>query len=97
MELISIGILIGGIVATISFAVGVICESERSNTRQHNTDSDIRLYIPVRDRSRSSSERSDKPVDKEEMRMVLEYFRIGATSKEKKVLDAVIDRIGEEE
>ena len=44
---------------------------------------DVRIYIPVRDRN--------KIFTPEEKVMVLNTFRIGATSYEKKIIDEVIN------
>ena len=93
MEMASIGILIGGMVATIAFAVGVICESERSNSKQHNADNDIRVYVPHRDRSGSSNNRHFEQMDPEEVICGLENINLALAGKEKDFLSYALESV----
>ena len=52
---------IAGIVATIAVWVTY----ERDYQRQHNTDSDVRLYIPSWDGDRSGDNRHDRAMEAE--------------------------------
>lgn len=64
MELISIGFLAGVLFSLIVFGAGVIY-ADRFNKRESNTNSDVRIYIPSRDRNRSGNHRRIKQVDAE--------------------------------
>ena len=91
MEIACIGFL-GGVVFAIIF-IGIVLNSSEE-PHEHNSDSDS--DVPSGDRSRSSDNGTDKRVETEEMKIVLEYFRLGATLYEKKVIDAITERIENE-
>lgn len=84
MEWASIGFLGGAIFAAIFFMLGVL-----TNARNDDRDSDIRIYIPVRDRDRGGHKR-DNEFSPEEVKGVLYAMRMGASSYEREVLDYVI-------
>ena len=85
----SIGFLLGAVVCLVFFGTGV-CFG-RSDKEQHDPDSDVNIYIPLRYRDRGSSKR-DSPPDAREITDVLYILRIGASSREKRVIDYLIDR-----
>jgi hypothetical protein len=72
--------------------VGIGVQIGRCDSRQLNDDSDIHIYIPNRDRGRSSDHGQLEQMDPEEVTAVLYLFRIGASSREKQVIDYLIDK-----
>lgn len=62
--------------------------------RTNSVDSDIRIYVPCRNRTRSSDKRDNPQV--EERLNVLQTLRVGASREEKIVLDYYIDHIRSE-
>ena len=90
MELISIGFLAGALFAVIVCGTGVIYG--RHDNRQSDVDSDVRIYVPDRDRNRGSDHGQLEQMDPEEVTAVLYLFRIGATAREKQVIDYLIDK-----
>ena len=72
--------------------VGIGVTIGRCDNRQSEADPDIKLYIPNRDRDRSSDHGQLEQMDPEEVTAVLYLFRIGATSREKQVIDYLIDK-----
>ena len=89
MEMGCIGFLIGALVCLVFTGIGV-CFG-RSDKEQHDPDSDVTVYIPLRYRDRGSNKR-DIPPDAREITDVLYILRIGASSREKRVIDYLIDR-----
>ena len=79
-----IGFLGGAIFSAIFFMAGVL-----TNAKNDDRDSDIRIYIPVRDRDRGSYKR-DNEFSPEEVKGVLYAMRMGASAYERDVLDYVI-------
>lgn len=76
--------------------IGRGVRNDKGNTERTNgMDSDIRLYVPCRDRDRSSNQRDNPQVD--EVINVLNTFRVGASRKEKAALDYCMDKIRNEE
>ena len=58
----------------------------KGNTeRTNDVDSDIRVYVPSRDRDRSGYQRDNPQVD--EVISVLDTLRVGASSTEKAAID----------
>ena len=82
-------ITVGALICFALFGIGVICG--RYDKEQPNRDSDIRIYIPVRYRNRGRNNRQDIP-DKTEIENVLYTLRIGASDREKRVIDYLIDK-----
>ena len=80
---------VGALICFVFTGIGV-CYG-RYDKEQPNRDSDIRIYIPVRHRNRSGNKR-DSPPDAREIVDVLYMLRIAASSREKKVIDYLIDR-----
>ena len=90
IAILGMGFLLGITVTLV--IIGAIYGSD--NQGQLHNDSDVRLYIPVRDRCRRGDNGRDKPLEQEEVRKVLSYFRIGATSHERQALDQILDGMG---
>ena len=84
MEMFCFGIFAGMILAVIFIAGGAVYAS-RDTQRTNNMDSDIRVYVPSRDRDRSGGQRDNPQVD--EVISVLDTLRVGASSEEKAALD----------
>lgn len=59
VEIISVGFLAITVVGLIFFMAGVLYAS-RFDNEQHGYDTDMRIYIPNRDRCRSSNQRTYK-------------------------------------
>ena len=78
------GIFAGMILAVIFVAGGVLYAS-RDTQRTNDVDSDIRVYVPSRDRDRSGNNGCDQSV--EEVIDVLNTMRVGASEKEKAAID----------
>lgn len=89
MEMFCFGVLAGVITALIGVWIAY-----GNNTEQPDGDSDIRIYHPSHDRSDRCM---DRHITEEEMIIVIEYYMIGATMYEKKVLTAVIDKLRREQ
>ena len=87
MEMGCIGFLLGALVCLVFTGIGV-CFG-RSDKEQHDPDSDVNVYIPVRDRDRGSYKR-DNEFSPEEVKGVLYAMRMGASAYERDVLDYVI-------
>ena len=86
---------IGALIVFASIGIGV-CFG-RCDKGQHNDDSDVRTYVPIRDRSGSGDKRDDKPTYEEKI-MVLNTLRTGTTIWEHKVIDSIeedVDHIRE--
>jgi len=92
MEMVGIGFLMGAVVAIIAFLMGRIsnervCEREfpvhRGGSNVPVWDSSVRVRVGS----------DDKGITEEEMTIVLEYFRVGATEYEKRVIDAIKERV----
>ena len=86
---IAICITIGALIVFASIGIGV-CFG-RCDKGQLNDDSDVRTYVPIRDRNRCGNKRDDKP-DNKEIENVLYTLRIGASTREKRVIDYLIDK-----
>lgn len=72
--------------------VGIGVQLGRSDKGQLNDDSDIRIYVPDRSRNRISDHGHTQQMDPEEVTAVLYLLRIGATAREKQVIDYLIDK-----
>ena len=67
IAILGMGFLLGITVTLV--IIGAIYGSD--NQGQLHNDSDVRLYIPVRDRCRRGDNGRDKPLEQEEVRKVL--------------------------
>lgn len=83
MEMFCFGLLGGMILAVIFIAGGALYA--RNAEKSNDVDSDIRVYVPCRDRDRGGN-RSDNP-QVDEVISVLDTLRVGASSEEKAALD----------
>ena len=86
---ICICVTVGALICFIFTGIGV-CFG-RSDKESHDRDSDVNIYIPMRYRDRGGNKR-DSPPDAREITDVLYILRIGASSREKRVIDYLIDR-----
>ena len=59
MEIISIGFLIVAVIGMIFFMAGVLYAEDHID-KLHGCDTDMRIYVPSRDRRRGRSFRNDK-------------------------------------
>ena len=84
MEMFCFGIFAGMILAVIFIAGGAVYAS-RDTQRTNDVDSDIRIYVPSRDRDRGGDQRDNPQVD--EVISVLDTLRVGASSEEKAAID----------
>ena len=83
MEMFCFGLMGGMILAVIFIAGGAVYA--RYTEKSNDVDSDIRVYVPSRDRDRSGYQRDNPQVD--EVISVLDTLRVGASSEEKAALD----------
>ena len=83
---IAICITLGALVCLVFTGIGV-CFG-RSDKEQHDPDSDISVYIPVRYRNRSGNKDNNPPTFEEKM-MVLNTLRVGTSGFEQKVIDCI--------
>ncbi len=84
MEMFCFGLL-GGMILAVIFVAGGAVYASRDTQRANDVDSDIRVYVPSRDRDRSGDNGCDQSVD--EVIDVLNTMRVGASSEEKAALD----------
>ena len=84
MEMFCFG-LMGGMILAVIFIAGGAVYASRDIKRTNDMDSDIRVYVPCRDRDRSGGQRDNPQVD--EVISVLDTLRVGASSEEKAALD----------
>jgi hypothetical protein len=84
MEMFCFG-LMGGMILAVIFVAGGAVYAQRDIKRTNDVDSDIRVYVPCRDRNRSGNQRDNQQV--EEVIDVLNTMRVGASSEEKAALD----------
>lgn len=84
MEMFCFGIFAGMILAVIFIAGGAVY-ANRDTQRANDVDSDIHIYVPSRNRTRSSDNGCNQSVD--EVISVLDTLRVGASSTEKAALD----------
>lgn len=84
MEMFCFG-LMGGMILAVIFIAGGALYASRDTQRTNDVDSDIRVYVPSRDRDRSGN-RSDYP-QVDEVIDVLNTMSVGASEKEKAAID----------
>ena len=84
MEMFCFG-LMGGMILAVIFIAGGAVYASRDIERTNDVDSDIRVYVPSRDRNRSGNQRDNPQVD--EVISVLDTLSVGASSEEKAALD----------
>lgn len=58
-------ILIATPIVVLTLGIGWLMDDERFSEGQHDSDNDIRIYVPMRNRNRSSNNRCNKQGDKE--------------------------------
>lgn len=77
---------IGALIVFTSIGIGVCIG--RCDKGQHDPDSDVIVYIPVRHRNRSGNKNNNPPTFEEKM-MVLNTLRVGTSGFEQKVIDCI--------
>ena len=77
MEMGCIGFLLGALVCLVFTGIGV-CFG-RSDKEQHDSDSDINIYVPMRHRNRSGNKKI----------MVLNTLRVGSSAFEQRIIDSI--------
>ena len=90
MEINIFCITLTAIMAVLLVGTGV--NIGRSDKGQLNDDSDVRSYAPDRDRNWGGDHGQLEQMDPEEIISVLYLLRIGASSREKQVIDYLIDK-----
>ena len=83
---------VGALICFACIGLGV-CIGVRHDKGQSVSDSDVRIYVYSRDRNRGSDKR-DNP-SRQEIEDVLYTLRIGASNREKWVIDYLIDKEAE--
>ena len=82
---IAICITIGALICFVFTGIGVCIG--RDYKGQHDSDSDIRIYIPMRDRNRCGNNGSNKRMEAEEVINGLQIIRMAASRQEKEYID----------
>lgn len=90
MEINIFCITLTAIMAVLLVGIGVTLG--RCNNGELNDDSDVRIYVPDRHRNRGSDHGQLKQMDSEEVTAVLYLLRIGASDREKQIIDYLIDK-----
>lgn len=86
MEMASIGFLLGAICCLFGALVGRL-SGDGDDKGKPDDDSDMRMYIPSRNRSGSGNNGNVKRMDAEEVVAGLGSLRMALSSKEKEYLD----------
>lgn len=99
MEMASIGFLLGAVVAVIFVGIGVMFGDVRNNKAGCDADSDMRVYVPCRNRSRRRDHRrivshGEKAVI---LTVLLHTYKNTLTTHEKDVIQLMIDELKEAE
>lgn len=76
---------VGALIVFVSIGIGV--SYGRCDKGQHDSDSDIRIYIPMRDRNRCGNNGSNKRMEAEEVINGLQIIRMAASRQEKEYID----------
>jgi hypothetical protein len=87
-------LVVGALIVFASIGIGACFgrNDNRDNQRQLNDDSDVRTYIPVRDRNRCGNKRIHE-FSTEEMMFVLNDVKWLTHGWERDIMDAVIEKI----
>ena len=93
MEMGCIGFLLGALVCLVFTGIGV-CFG-RNDKEQHDSDSDINIYVPMRHRNRGGNKNNNPPTLEEKM-MVLNTLRVGTSAFEQKIIDSIQEDIKNE-
>ena len=96
METACVGYFVGFISCLIAMLTGRTCD-DGDNQESLERDSDVKLYIPVRNRNRCSHKRNNQHDECEEMITVLDTLRLSCSPYEKKMIDKIKARIREGE
>ena len=95
MEMGCIGFLLGAIVCLVFTGIGVGVGYDSRCDKSEFVRSDSERSMPDSwNRNRGSDNGSDKQVDAEEIELVLYNLRIGASNREKAVIDYLLDEKG---
>lgn len=90
MEINIFCITLTAIMAVLLVGIGV--QLGRSDKGELDRDNDNSVCVPDRDRNRGGDHGQLKQMDPEEVTAVLYLLRIGATSREKQIIDYLIDK-----
>lgn len=90
MEWGCMGFLLGALTAIVFVGIGVCIG--RNDKGESNGDTDNRVCVHCGDWNRSSDHGQPQQMDPEEVTAVLYLLRIGASSREKQVIDYLIDK-----
>ena len=94
MEMFCFGIFVGMILAVIFIAGGAVYAS-RDTQKSNDVDSDIRVYVPSRDRDRSGNKSDYLGLDDEAVKGILTVMRMSArySEAERLAIDYCIDKL----
>ncbi len=99
MEMFCFGIFAGMIIAVIFIAGGALYA--RNTEKSNDVDSDIRLYVPCRDRDRGGNQSDYLGLDDEAVKGILTVMRMSVrySEVERLAIDYCIDKLegGEDE
>lgn len=95
MEMWSIGFLLGAVFSLAFIGIGVCFgRSDKGiSETEYGRDPGTRIYIPCRDRDRSSMGGDDECPEQKEIIPVLESLRLGSSRTEREALDIAIQYI----
>jgi hypothetical protein len=93
MEMFCFGIFAGMIIAVIFIAGGALYA--RNTERSNGVDSDIRVYVPSRDRNRSGDQSDYLGLDDEAVKGILTVMRMSVrySEAERLAIDYCLDRL----
>lgn len=92
-EIFGLGVVMGAIGLTILLGIGAWIDDGLVK-RKYDGDSDVRVYVPSRDRDRSGDNGLDKSMGKSERIIgVLNTIKIGSSRSEKEAIEYAIASI----
>ena len=94
MEMFCFG-LMGGMILAVIFIAGGAVYASRDNQKSNDVDSDIRVYVPSRDRDRSGSQSDYLGLDDEAVMGILYVMRMSVrySEVERLAIDYCIDKL----
>ena len=94
MEMFCFG-LMGGMILAVIFIAGGAVYAQRDIKRTDGVDSDIRVYVPSRDRDRSGNQSDYLGLDDEAVKGILTVMRMSVrySEAERLAIDYCLDRL----
>ena len=77
---------VGALICFVFTGIGVCIG--RDYKEQHDSDSDINIYVPMRHRNRGGNKNNNPPTFEEKM-MVLNTLRVGSSAFEQRIIDSI--------